>query len=388
MPKASKYLINFDYYLLFTFFALSVFGLIVHLDMSPERSLFIFYKQLIWSLISIFGMMFCFFFLKAEYLRKYILPLLIIIGIFLIYVLVNPHEVNGARRSIAIGPINFQPSLFARIFLIIFIADQLDKKKKLLPNITFKKFFVEFKEVVIAIGVIYALVLMEKHLSILIILTLVIFSLFWIAKLKFSTWALLLASFLLLGLVGGGLKSHISSKSNTAYRGKRLKVYTQYSLLTRSLGIKPSNYKGFEQDQVRESLIALSTGKMFGLGLGKGIAKNYFLSESRTDYIFSIIGEEFGFLGGLAVIILYIIFFWRIIRISFSVNDIFLRLTVLGLGLNLFYNAIVNIGVNISTLPSTGVTLPFISYGGTSFLINSLALGIILRISSKWKVRG
>ena len=388
MPKKSKYLVNFDYTVLFVFLGLSVIGLIVHLDMSPERSLFIFYKQLTWSLISLIGMMICFFFVKAEFLRKHIYLLLGIITVLLIYVLVNPHEVNGARRLMKIGPINFQPSLFARIFLIIFIADQLDKKKRLLPNIAFKNFIIEFKEILIAIGTIYLLILAEKHLSILMILTLVIFSLLWIAKLKFSTWALLIASLLLLALVGVGAKSLISSKSDTEYRGKRLKVYTQYSLLTRSMGIKPSGYKGFEQDQVRESLIALSTGKMFGLGLGKGIAKNYFLSESRTDYIFSIIGEEFGFFGALLVIVLYSILFWRIIIISSKIDDTFLRLTVLGLGLNLFFNAIVNIGVNISTLPSTGVTLPFISYGGTSFLINSLALGIILGISAKWKVRG
>ena len=388
MSKPSKYLVNFDYTVLFVFLGLSVIGLIVHLDMSPERSLFIFYKQLTWSLISLVGMMFCFFFVKAEFLRKYIYPLLGIITVLLIYVLVNPHEVNGARRIIPIGPMNFQPSLFARIFLIIFIADQLDKKSKLLPNITLKKFIIEFKEILIAIGVIYILILAEKHLSILMILTLVIFSLLWIAKLKFSTWTLLIGLLLLLALAGGGVKSLISSKRDTEYRGKRMKVYTQYSLLTRAMGIKPSNYKGSEQDQVRESLIALSTGKMFGLGLGNGIAKNYFLSESRTDYIFSIIGEEFGFFGGLVVIVLYLILFWRIIVISSKIDDTFLRLTVLGLGLNLFFNAIVNIGVNISTLPSTGVTLPFISYGGTSFLINSLALGIILGISAKWKVRG
>ena len=388
MHKQKKHLESLDYTIIIIFLILSVIGLIIHLDMSPERSLKVFYKQFTWTLISIFAMVLCFFIIKTEHLRKYTPFILGGIVLLLIYVIVKPHEVNGARRSIPIGPINFQPSLFARIFLIIFIADRLDKKKKLLPTIGFKEFFIQFKDVVGAIALIYGLILAEKHLSILIILTLVIFSLLWIAKLRFTTWAMLFLSFLLLGGIAGGLKSHISAKSDTAYRGRRIKVYTQYSLLTRVFGVKPSNYKGQEQDQVRESLIALSTGKIFGLGLGKGIAKNYFLSESRTDYIFSIIGEEFGFLGGFAVIFLYAFFFYRIILSSYEIDNLFMRLTVLGLGLNLFYNAIVNIGVNIATLPSTGVTLPFISYGGTSFLINSLALGIILKITSKWKIRG
>ena len=118
----------------------------------------------------------------------------------------------------------------------------------------------------------------------------------------------------------------------------------------------------------------------------RGTGKHYFLPEAKTDYIFSIIGEEFGFLGALIVIGLFIFLFYRAIVNSLRQDDTFLKLAGIGLGMNIFFNAMVNIGVSMAILPSTGVTLPFISYGGTSLLVNSFSVGLLLNISAKKQI--
>ena len=138
--------------------------------------------------------------------------------------------------------------------------------------------------------------------------------------------------------------------------------------------------------QVRESLLSLSGGKLTGTTPTKGTGKHYFLPEAKTDYIFSIIGEEFGFIGALIVIGLFIFLFYRTIINALRQDDIFLKLAGIGLGMNIFFNAMVNIGVSIAILPSTGVTLPFISYGGTSLLVNSFSVGLLLNISAKKQI--
>jgi cell division protein FtsW (lipid II flippase) len=137
---------------------------------------------------------------------------------------------------------------------------------------------------------------------------------------------------------------------------------------------------------VKQSLISLASGKLLGTSPRKGTGKHYFLPEAKTDYVYSIIGEEFGFLGALTVLILYVFMFYRCVTNSVRYEDLYLKLLGLGLGMNIFFNAMVNIGVAISALPSTGVTLPFISYGGTSLLIHSFTVGLLLNISAERKV--
>ncbi len=387
MKKKKNFISEFDYQILLIFLILAIIGLVLQLDISQERKLTMFYKQFTWSFLSLFVMFFTLIYVKMDFVRKTIKIWLGISILLLIYVLINPHVVNGAHRGIKLGPINFQPSLFSRIVLIIFVADQLDKRKKILSSLSFKEFVIEFKWMLIAIVTIYGLILAEKHLSILIILSLVLLSMFWIANIRFKTLMTFVGIVLLVAILGFTLKSKFIGSDDTAYRGRRIKIYTQYSLIAKALGIKPQKVPGDENMQIKESLIALSMGKLFGLGPGKSIAKNYYLAESRTDYIYGIIGEEYGFFGAFVILSIYGWFFIRVIKLHNKLKDQFLKLSVLGLGLNLFYNAMVNIGVNISALPSTGVTLPFISYGGTSFLINALALGLLLNVSSEWNNR-
>ena len=387
MKKTKKFITEFDYQILLIFFILAIIGLVMQLDISQERALTMFFKQFLWALLSTVTIIFILLYIRIDFIRKTIKYWLGLSILLLAYVLIHPHVVNGANRGIKIGPINFQPSLLARIVLVIFTADQLDKKSDALKTMTLKEFLYEFRFLLLSIATVYLLVLAEKHLSILIILSLVILSMFWLAGLNFKTLSQFVGIVLLIAILGFTLKSKFSDTSGTAYRGRRIKIYTKYSLITRALGIEAKKIPHDESLQIKESLIALSMGKLFGLGPGKSVAKNYYLAESRTDYIFGIIGEEYGFIGALGIMLLYAWLFFRITKLYNKLEGNFLKFVILGLGLNLVYNAAVNIGVNISALPSTGVTLPFISYGGTSFLINSLALGIILSISSQWNER-
>jgi len=129
--------------------------------------------------------------------------------------------------------------------------------------------------------------------------------------------------------------------------------------------------------------VALSSGRVLGTGTAGGRGKYRFLPEADTDYIFSIIGEETGFIGATIVIALYGFLFFRSLFGSWHNDDFYLRLVGAGLALNIFLNAMVNIGVAMSALPSTGVTLPFISYGGTSLVVNSVSVGLLLNISAR-----
>ena len=133
--------------------------------------------------------------------------------------------------------------------------------------------------------------------------------------------------------------------------------------------------------QSTQSLLALQQGGFLGRGWGDSVQKHQYLPEPHTDFIFAVIGEELGFLAGIIVMLAYIIIFYRIIKIAKNSNDIFGIILSIGFGLSITYYAFVNIGVVIGVIPVTGVTLPFISYGGSSLITNLLMVGILLNIS-------
>ena len=176
-------------------------------------------------------------------------------------------------------------------------------------------------------------------------------------------------------IVAGFMIIHFGAK----YRSNRIQMYQKYSLFN----VGEAGETGLDDYQIRESLISLAGGGFIGTGPNRGTGKHYFLPEAKTDYIFSIIGEEFGFPGALFVILLYCLLFYRSVIVSFNNKNFYLKILGAGLAMNIFFNAFVNIGVAMSALPSTGVTLPFISYGGTSFLVNSISIGFLLNISAK-----
>ena len=138
--------------------------------------------------------------------------------------------------------------------------------------------------------------------------------------------------------------------------------------------------------QVKESLTALSSGGVIGTGIARGRAKHYYLPEARTDYVYTIIAEEFGFLGAIFVFGLHCFLFFRAFKMAHYQESRFMQFLGVGMAMNIFCNVLVNTGVSMSILPPTGNTLPFISYGGSALLIDSASLGVILNISAKRRI--
>jgi cell division protein FtsW len=134
--------------------------------------------------------------------------------------------------------------------------------------------------------------------------------------------------------------------------------------------------------QVERAKTAIVTGKIFGVGAGKSRMKN-FLPQSSSDFIYAIIVEEFGLIGGIGLIILYLLLLFRIVVISYKATDVFGKLVVIGLGIPIIFQAFINMGVALQVLPVTGQTLPMISSGGTSAWMTCIAMGIILSVSAK-----
>jgi cell division protein FtsW (lipid II flippase) len=372
--KTKTYIANYDHLLLFTYFILIAIGIFVQLNISSVRtSMNFFYRQSIWLFLSLGSLYFAFKIIDLEKFRKFILPILLIIILMLISVLIFGDTVKGAVRSIRIWKINIQPSLLARIILIFYFAHILDKRKRKIDDTRPKGFLKHFHQLIVVTIIIYLLILFEKHFSPLVISGITLLSLLFIAKIRLSTIGILLATCLILAL--------LVIQLGATYRSERMRIYAKYSLFH-----KDSEYYGTRDYQIKESLLSLSGGKLLGTTSKRGTGKHYFLPEAKTDYIFSIIGEEFGFLGALFVIGLYIFLFYRVIVNSLRQDDNFLKLAGIGLGMNIFFNAMVNIGVSMAILPSTGVTLPFISYGGTSLLVNSFSVGLLLNISAKKQI--
>ena len=303
--------------------------------------------------------------------QKLKLPWILIGTSFLLLLYTKFQGCGGdACRWISIGPISFQTSDFARFSIIIFLADYIDRHYK-----NMDQFFTGIVFPVLVVLPIALLIMIQPDNSTTIILMGIVFSMLFIggAKLmQFFTTILLGASSMLIFII-----------NQKSYVLKRILSF-----------IDPSSSEALGY-QSTQSLLALQQGGFLGRGWGDSVQKHQYLPEPHTDFIFAVIGEELGFLAGIIVMLAYIIIFYRIIQISKNSNDIFGIILSIGFGLSITYYAFVNIGVVIGAIPVTGVTLPFISYGGSSLITNLLMVGILLNISRaqrklrvrKWRLR-
>lgn len=333
-----------------------------------------FYRQLAYAIVSIVLALYVLYYCNLNKLRPLNIVLIAITIVLLIIVLFKGQTVKGATRSINFGIVNFQPSFFARVALIFFFAHVIDRKRDELIKSGFSDFFKNFFPLLVVTAIVYGLILKGQHLSSLIISAASLVCLLFLGGLRFK----LVAVALIVCLIAGIAVIQVGAK----YRSDRLDIFKKYCLFYRGPVPKLPPEKEY---QVKESLTALTSGKLFGTGADRGRAKHYYLPEARTDYVFTVIGEEFGFLGAIFVFGLHCLLFFRIMMMAFKQTDLYLQLVAMGLALNIFLNVLVNVGVSMSILPSTGNTLPFISYSGTAMLIDSLSIGVILNISAKRK---
>jgi len=287
---------------------------------------------------------------------------LLILGIMLLILVVIPRfgtEINSARRwlRIPIGPfkVSFQPSELAKWSLIFFIAGICDKYADSL-----KSFWGRFVPICCVVGLVVGLIVIED-VGTAALISLLAFSMLIIAGA--GLWHVLAP--LPLGILG-----FVCVLIHSPARLERIWAW-----------IWPEKYGSTVGYQANQSLIALGSGGMFGKGLGDGICKYGHLPEDTTDFIFAIIGEELGFVGNAAVILLFIIFMSLGILIVVRCKDRFGRLLAGGIVLAIGIQAAINIGVVTVVLPTKGIPLPFVSAGGTSLLLSSAAVGVLLSIA-------
>lgn len=263
---------------------------------------------------------------------------------------------NGSRSWFGIGPLGIQPSEFSKLGLIIYTSKYLSHNNKNIKNI--KKGLLPL---FLVICIFFLLIMLEPDFgtAMVIILTLVV--LIFISGPDISF-------FLKIGLIG--LVGIVILIVIAPYRLKRITAYL--NPWSDPLG------SGF---QIIQSLYAIAPSSLLGSGFGNSIQKNFYLPEPQTDFIFSIIVEEFGIIGVILVLGLFSIIFYRSIKISLRQNDLFKKYLSFGLSFGLILQVMLNILVVTGTIPTTGITLPFLSYGGSSLLISMISIGIILSIS-------
>lgn len=265
---------------------------------------------------------------------------------------------NGSRSWFGIGGFGIQPSEFAKIGLIIYTAKYLSNNQKNLREI--KKGVLP---ILCVIGLFFLLIMLEPDFGTAMVIVLTLISLIFISGVKISF-------FVKIGFMG--LLGIVALIIVAPYRMARIVSFL--NPWSDPLG------SGF---QIIQSLYAIGPGGLLGQGFLNSHQKHFYLPEPQTDFIFSIISEEFGFLGVLIVTICFGILFYRAIKISLNCYDTFGKLLVFGLSIGIIIQASLNLCVVIGLIPVTGVTLPFFSYGGSSLLVTMMSIGIILSVSRK-----
>lgn len=368
MEKTNKKKVSFfnnplDYTLLITILLLLSLGLIMVLSASSPTSLAesgtsytYFIKQAIFAIAGLVAMGIIskinYRVYKSFYKFVYVLSI-----ILLALVLVIGTSSNGAKRWIYIGGQSFQPSEFVKLFMIIFYAGLLTKDREELP-----KFWKGLVKHIIWIAPIACLLLLEPHMSATLVISGICLVMMIVAGCKFSQ---LFVSGLIIGVPVIGVLIVKSS-----YRFKRVVTF-----------LDPWQDKLGDGWQVIQSLYAIGSGGLFGLGLGQSKQKYLYLPEPQNDFIFSVLAEELGWAGCVFVIILFAILIWRGVLIAMKAPDMFGSLLAVGITSLIAIQVIINIAVVTSSMPATGMPLPFFSYGGTALFLLLCEMGILLNIS-------
>lgn len=295
--------------------------------------------------------------------QKFGWPILIFSFVLLLLVLTPLGvERNNAQRWLGFGGFTIMPGEIAKISAILFVAWFLSQKEDLI--LSFKKGILPL---LVITGVYGALIMKQPNMSTAIIVAVIILGMMFIAGLKWRY----LVSLGLLGVAGG---VGLILTDSTGYRMKR--VLSFMDPFADPLG------NGY---QVCQSLMALGSGGLFGVGLGKSIEKNLYLPEPQNDFILAIIGEELGYLGILILMICYLVLIYRGIMIAVNAKDRFGMLVASGITIMIGVQVLMNVAVVTSSMPPTGVTLPFVSYGGNAMWLFMGSIGILLNISKNSK---
>ena len=314
-------------------------------------------KQVFWALLGA-GCMWMAIRLDYRRLERFVVPLLIFAGVLLVLVLVSPlgQAINGTRRWIRLGPVSFQPAELAKLALVLYLAAFLAKKgeeiadlrRGLLPPLGIA-------------GLLAALVLAQPDLG--------------------NCLTLITLTFTLLFLAGGRAR-HLGFILAAALPPLVIAIWAAPYRLPRIVGfIVPWSDPRGNGSQTIQSWLALGNGGLVGQGIGASRQKLFYLPESHTDFIFAIFGEELGFVGAIAIIALFVVLIWRGLRIGLRAPDPFGGYLALGITVLIATQVVMNLGVVTGLLPTKGLPLPFLSFGGSALLVTMLSTGVLLNIS-------
>lgn len=311
----------------------------------------------------IIGLVLASFVIKLDYkkIRDHTKVLLAISIFSLILVLVPGigHEAGGAKRWIKFGAVGFQPSEFTGLFLIIYLADLLERKQTCI-----RSFFHGFMPPLVVSGIVVLLILLQPDLG---------------------TAFMLFAVSIVMMFVSGTNMLHLMPFVLVSVPALYFLIFRVPYRLRRIMGYldpwKDSQGAGF---QIVQSFLALGSGGILGLGLGFSRQKLFYLPQGHTDFIFSIIGEELGLVGTLGIVLLFSVFVWQGIKISIKARDVFAKFLALGITVSIGLKAIINIAVSTGAIPTKGLPLPFISYGGTALIFNIVSVALLLNIARNY----
>ncbi len=354
-----------DKILFFTAGFLTIFGLVmIHSASSivassgPDISSDFFFRQLLYASV---GFLFLIFLMNVDYhiwqKPKIIISILLVCAFALIFVL-NQSEINGARRWLRYGSLSFQPSEIAKLAILMFTAAFLHRHeseinqpiRRLLP-------------LGIIVGLFAVLIAIEPDFGQALCICILVALLLYVAGLAWHYFAgaILLAVPLVYFFV-----------YRVPYRWERVLSF-----------LDPFHDPTGSSYQIRQSLIAVGSGGLSGLGLGDGKQKLFFLPQASSDFIFAVIGEELGLLGTCLVTVAFLVFFYRGMRIVLRSADRFGFYLGLGITAMVVLQGFINISMALAMMPTKGIALPFISHGGSSLFLNLLATGVLLNLSHK-----
>lgn len=357
----------YDKWILFTIIAMLLLGLLMvssaSLVISDRQFGYPFHYMVHQSIYVVVGLV-CGWIVTRLPLKfwEHISSYLLLISLGLLILVLVPglgKMVNGSRRWINLGFMSLQVTELVKLFSIIYLASYLMRYKEQV-----KHQLIGLMKPIVLLGMMAILLLLEPDFGTFVVITATFLTLLFIAEARLWPFALL---FIFLGVA-------ISA----------IAIMSPYRLARLTTFLDPWSKQFGAGYQLTQSLIAFGRGGVFGVGLGNSVQKLFYLPEAHTDFIFAVIGEELGLVGELLVIALFVILISRTFMIAIKANrteNLFASYVAWGVGLWLAFQALINMGVSVGVLPTKGLTLPFMSYGGSSLLVNCMAMALVLRVS-------
>ncbi|HNU74682.1 MAG: Rod shape-determining protein RodA [Deltaproteobacteria bacterium ADurb.BinA179] len=357
MSRYARITDNIDWGLISTVIGIIFIGLLCLYSSSRVTNIAIFYKQLTWILISVLAMIVAFI-VDYRVLLRSAWPLYILMVSGLILVLIIGREISGARRWLSLGPLGIQPSELAKVIVIIWLA-YWGEQKKHIQGYGIRELVTPALFIFIPVG----LILIEPDLGTAGIVALISCTLLLLLGIKRSTFISLL----------------VLALSGMPFVWYSLKDYQRLRIIS---FLDPSRDPLGSGYHAMQSKIAVGSGGLLGKGFLEGTQTQLrFLPEHHTDFIFSVVAEEWGFAGSALLLLLYVTLVTKIMQIGFKAKDRFGTMICFGIAAYFTLHLFINIAMAIGIFPVVGVPLPFISYGGSFMLINWICIGLVLNIS-------